>query len=655
MTEILEKNLSFIKSYNSRLLEKIENATTSKKNIELNTNLLGEYNLIIDGMAVHSVSGAQEEAKQLVARLPHDTDNSIHIVYGLGLGYYFDELIQNAKGSIIVIEPDIEVLKFVLSIVDFSENFSKKKSFIVSDVDELQSIFEQVFRYKSKVSLTALPYYSIHCADSYSDIKSKVERMTVLIGHNFSFQVHEILSFFLYTIKELEKKYHCPLITDYKDLLKNKPAIIVSAGPSLASNIDKLKKYKDNAFIFCVGTAYRTLIDNGIIPDFLNIIERVDTKFHYKSDYLKDSILVCEPYTNANIFENNYKQILITPSVETDASRWFIEKTGRNVDDFETKGTVSYHALYTAKYLGCNPIILIGQDLAYSDGNCYAKGSLYDDLCCEFDENLHEYKIYPKNFDRFRDSYYASLTVPDETKTKMLVSHLKKINAELVTVDGQSGNKLPTSNAYALFIDYIKSFAQRFGDELTLINSSIGGAQIDGFTVMDIEDACLKYASFPLHKNDLIDSVDFSSQYDISYIISSISDDLKALAQIFPLVSKGVKLVEQLKKELARSKGVSDNAANLLKKLSSLYVDITNNYTNKTRMLRMVALKNHSNLSFLMKEYKGQMNDKIFADFFDAFNSYYSDLAKYSEILQQRLTASLERLKEINESCNSKG
>ena len=130
---------------------------------------------------------------------------------------------------------------------------------------------------------------------------------------------------------------------------------------------------------------------------------------------------------------------------------------------------------------------------------------------------------------------------------------------------------------------------------------------------------------------------------------------MKALAQIFPLVSKGVKLVEQLKKELARSKGVSDNAANLLKKLSSLYVDITNNYTNKTRMLRMVALKNHSNLSFLMKEYKGQMNDKIFADFFDAFNSYYSDLAKYSEILQQRLTASLERLKEINESCNSKG
>ncbi len=654
MTDILENNLSFIKSYNTNLVEKLTNLQTGSRRIELNTNLVGEYNLLVDGMAVHSVSGAQEEAKQLVARLPHDSDNSIHVVYGLGLGYYYDELIQSTKGSIIVIEPDLDILKFVLSVVDFSENFSKKKSFIVSDIDEFKAVFEQVFRYKSKVSLTALPYYSMHCADSYAVIKSKVERMTVLIEHNFSFQVHEILSFLLYTIGGLDKKYCCPLITDYKNLLKGKPAIIVSAGPSLAKNIDKLRKYKDNAFIFCVGTAYKTLIDNGIVPDFLNVIERVDTKLHYKSEYLKDSILVCEPYTNANIFENNFKHILITPSLETDASRWFVEKAGRVVDEFETKGTVSYHALYTAKYLGCDPIILIGQDLAYSDGSCYAKGSLYDDLYCEFDEKLQEYKIYPKNFNRFRDFYYASAPFSDEAKTRMLENKLKEFNAELVTVDGQYGNKLPTSNAYALFIDYIKSFAERFGDDLTLINSSIGGAQIDGFELMDIEDACLKYASLPLQKKELFNAVDFDSHFDIPNIISSINKDIDSLTDIFPLIDKGTKLVEQLKKELARCKGVSDSAAGLLKKMSSLYVDITNNYTNKTRMLRMLALKNHSKLSFLMKEYKGQMNDKIFADFFDAFNAYYSDLAKYSRILQQRLTTSVERLKEVNESCNSK-
>ena len=89
-------------------------------------------------------------------------------------------------------------------------------------------------------------------------------------------------------------------------------------------------------------------------------------------------------------------------------------------------------------------------------GKCYAKGSAYEDLECNFDEEKQKYVIAPKNYERYRDAYYPFGNMSDEKKNEWLDAALKKFNDELVTVDGQNGEKLPTSAAYSLFIQYIK-------------------------------------------------------------------------------------------------------------------------------------------------------------------------------------------------------
>ena len=53
-------------------------------------------------------------------------------------------------------------------------------------------------------------------------------------------------------------------------------------------------------------------------------------------------------------------------------------------------------ALIMADFMNFDKIVLLGQDLAYSDASCYAKGSAYEDLECIFDENEKKYKIVPK-------------------------------------------------------------------------------------------------------------------------------------------------------------------------------------------------------------------------------------------------------------------
>lgn len=647
MSEILEKNLSYIKEYNPSLYNKILDVKEITKNIELKTNLAGEYNLVVDGIPVHAIAGAVEEAKNIFNKLPHNTNNSVHIIYGLGLGYLFDEFVQNANGSIILFEQDIEILRTVLELVDFSQGFEAQKAYFVSDMSEFQEIFEKVYRYASKISLSALDYYRLQHSAVFNMFKESLDQIITLVSHNFSFQVNEIYNFLYYTTMALDKKLQKPMLSDYKDMLKGKPAVIVSAGPSLAQNIKKLKKYKDNAFIFCVGTALKTLCNNGLIPDFLHVIEKIDTKFHYEVPEAKDMIMVCEPFTNNAIYNTEFKQMFLTASEETDASRWYIEKTGKELVNFETKGTVSYHALYSAMYLGCNPIILLGQDLAYSDGNCYAKGSAFEDLQCTFDEETQKYKIYPKDFDRYRDAYYASVDCDTETKTQMLKKKLEIFNNEIVTVKGQNDEKLPTSNAYALFIQYISDFGTRFSKEKKLINSSVGGADIEGFDVLDFESAILKYAKETLNKKQYLEDRAFESNIDLVHATKSIKKDIDDISTILPMLKKGGLLVRDLKNELQRSRTLSHKAVDLLKKCTAQYADITNNYTNKSRLLKMIALKYHTELNFLMKEYLQDVNNENIKEYFDAFKAYFTEVLKCSEQINFNLIQAVEDLKKV--------
>ena len=69
-----------------------------------------------------------------------------------------------------------------------------------------------------------------------------------------------------YTIDGL---YDC-----FEEIDKEKrPAIVVSAGPSLDKNINELKKAKDKAFMIVVDTALKAVLRAGIVPDLTITID----------------------------------------------------------------------------------------------------------------------------------------------------------------------------------------------------------------------------------------------------------------------------------------------------------------------------------------------------------------------------------------------
>lgn len=60
--------------------------------------------------------------------------------------------------------------------------------------------------------------------------------------------------------------------------LKGQPVCIVGAGPSLLSDIEKLRALKERAWIISGGSAVPTLLEHGIEPDFLIVVDSEETQ-----------------------------------------------------------------------------------------------------------------------------------------------------------------------------------------------------------------------------------------------------------------------------------------------------------------------------------------------------------------------------------------
>jgi len=136
-----------------------------------------------------------------------------------------------------------------------------------------------------------------------------------------------------------------------KDKFKNKPAVILSAGPSLDKNIENLKPYRDKVVVFCVGVAFKTAVKHGIIPDFVAVID--NKKEIIDIPEIADVNLIASTNTFEGIFELKPKRFFNHHNKNTPACVWLAKVLGiTNLDEYETAGTVAINCLYTAKLMG---------------------------------------------------------------------------------------------------------------------------------------------------------------------------------------------------------------------------------------------------------------------------------------------------------------
>ncbi len=145
-------------------------------------------------------------------------------------------------------------------------------------------------------------------------------------------------------------------------LFAGRPGIVVSSGPSLNATVAALRTVEDRAVIFACDSAVPALLRAEIQPHFIACLERVVATQHLMTvlPELPNSWLIFHPLVYRSTVAS-YRGPRLMWNTTNFPLQWLLGPTAP-VDAGHSAATLAFRGL---TYLGCGPIILAGQDLAF--------------------------------------------------------------------------------------------------------------------------------------------------------------------------------------------------------------------------------------------------------------------------------------------------
>ena len=630
MNNIFAKNLVALNVKNPELAKKLQAYIPIEIPKLVNEN--GAHNLLYKGKLIHNSQNPLAEAREIFFNA-NNSPVSIHLIYGLGLGYLFQYASFNSKGTVILYEPDLNVLWIAFTLVDFTQDILKENVFITSDFDKVSEYIYKKSSMQNSPELLSLPSQREKDLAGFEELVKKLKDLIGSYALNLKFTKSKFFKSLIFLIKNIQSlKNEIPL-KYYKDELIGKTAVIVSAGPTLDRNIEILKKNRDKYVLFTVGTAVKTLYKNGLKPDFLCLIETYDSSRQLEGLDLSNVNFITEPYSHPNLRNFNFKKTFSHISSNMPINDFWGEICQEEIGEYWSKGTVSYTAINSARLLGCSKIVLVGQDLAYIEGQCYSKNSIYKDLVCEFNKNTNKWEITAKDFQKF--AFAISPSDNQIEREKVATRRLKNLNDSLYYVKGINGDMIPTESVYAAFVKPLSDYTQMYSDR-KYINTSLVGAQIDGFENMSLEKAL--FDSEPVGKIKFNEAVDFNNEK----FEENLQKKLDELLQVRSIYKSGQSALKSLKNDLTRAKTANVDILKKLQKVSINYTILSNEFAKKSKIFDIIIASEKSNIDYELK-----MTTQFT---YDSVLNLCGKLTEFYNMVERRVDY-IEGL--INESFNS--
>lgn len=392
---LFEKNLKRWSLFHPKEAEKLA-ALGECKRIRLHTNENGISNLSfdVDGKTYyfHSPEDPISEANKWFSDLDL-TGVSVIYVYGIGLGYYYDAAVNwlraNRNNFLVFIEDDLEVLHHFLETEKANLILYDQQvwvSYLGGDVTALDSL-TAIFVMK-EYKVTALDFYRRTREIELSYLKSKIGFYIHLREGSYIEYSDHGRNFFRNFYRNIMLLPQASQGTGMFGRFKDIPAIICGAGPSLGKNIEVLSTLRDKAIIFAGGTAMNALNATGFLPHFGVGID--PNPAQYTRLIMNQAYAVPFFYRNRLLHQAlktvHGDHLYIAGSTGYDISEWFENNVNVLRTDISEGCNVINFSLAIAHAMGCNPILFVGLDLAYTDSRSYAPGIL--------NHPLHERREY---------------------------------------------------------------------------------------------------------------------------------------------------------------------------------------------------------------------------------------------------------------------
>ncbi len=157
------------------------------------------------------------------------------------------------------------------------------------------------------------------------------------------------------------------------------PAVVVAAGPSLDRNLEALRALAPHVLLIAVDTAARPLLEAGVEPQLVVAVDPSVLNARHLRD-LPDTgrtWLVAEGSLDPSAFEWFAGRTFVFSVSDHEPWPW-LRAAGLGRGRLRAWGSVLTSACDLALRAGCDPIVFAGADLAYTGGQPYCRGTVYE-------------------------------------------------------------------------------------------------------------------------------------------------------------------------------------------------------------------------------------------------------------------------------------
>lgn len=446
---------------------------------------------------IYSTYDPSREVQAWAKKVESKDFRSIMLV-GFGLGYHFRALRENLGKEFLItlIEFSWEIFDVAMQHMDLSDIFLDEHcNLLISESDEVlrqvivNTLQTQIFR----VSWAEWAAYG----RIFKTAKEALDKLVLTSARDLRMNQNTFFFFqkewpknILHNLPTIVKN---PGVKNLFGKFEGKPAIVVSAGPSLNKNIDRLHELKGKAVILCVDTAYRVLQKKGIVPDLIFSLDGSDLNYrHFEGVTSMGVPLVFLPTVHHKIVEEFGQR-----SFCSNADDLIIDHIVRLVEEkgmVNCAGSVATLAFDVAYFSGANPIIFIGQDLAYPEGEAYAQGTMFEKM-----------------------------------KKK------KEDSDIMLYVEGIDGKPVLTDLSLDSYRRWFEQRIKQIGSERLIIDATEGGAKIAGTDIMTLRDVEKSYCrdTFPI--KHVIDAAAKPTGEDLTEVIRELNKMHRVFHQLIRL------------------------------------------------------------------------------------------------------------------------
>ncbi len=420
-------------------------------------------------VSLHSRYDPVTEAAKLIDATDLDGKVAFY-VHGFGLGYHVEQAFDRASPEAIfcIFEPDVRVLRAAFESRDLSTLIESHRLLFFTNLDKAE-LFNRLTPNTATIALgfgniAHAPSLQLH-SEFHRQMQTWVAEFVAYCRTTVSTLIANGCRTSQNVSRNLPWYVATPSLSRLQDSYRGKPAVIVSAGPSLRKNKHLLGELNNRAVIIAVQTTFQPLLELGVEPHFVTSLDyhEICTRFFEKLPPTVKTELVAEPKATSAIFDLNPGPLSL---LGNDFAERLLKEMKLNKSRLPAGATVAHLSYYLAEHLGCDPIIFVGQDLGFSDGLCYAPGTSYEDVWrpelsrfCTVEMKQWEQIVRDRNILRKTTDYKGNPTYTEERLFTYLQQFERDFaNSDRTIIDATEGGVLKRGARVMTFADAIEQF-----------------------------------------------------------------------------------------------------------------------------------------------------------------------------------------------------